>query len=153
MKQIIYCFTPFSQIRFLTLGCHVIWNRKTTTCLREEKSQSNGQLQRLFSTKSTQLPVTCGAMAVSSTRYGVSDINLSKVTRTERQEIYSNCVLYHSHEYYTGCSKGGRRIPPTTTSRLSRGCIHTYDRLLVGTYFRCRTLLHAPPITQEPHTS
>ena len=35
---------------------------------------------RLFITRSTPLPVMCGALVVSCMRYGVSDTNLSKIT-------------------------------------------------------------------------
>ena len=38
-------------------------------------------LCRLFTTRSTQLPVMCGALVVSCMRYGVSDINHLKVTQ------------------------------------------------------------------------
>ena len=46
---------------------------ENTTCPKEGKCQSNGQLQRLLPTKNTPQPVMCGAMAVSFMRYGVSD--------------------------------------------------------------------------------
>ena len=51
-------------------------------CLMVAKYQSSGRLQRLLRTKSTRLPVTCGAMAVSSMRYGASDTNPLKAIPT-----------------------------------------------------------------------
>ena len=71
-----------NYLRLVTFGCHVIWKMKTTTCPKEGKCQSSGQLQRLLPTKNTQQPVMCGAMAVSSMRYGVSDTNLLKARPT-----------------------------------------------------------------------
>ena len=78
------CLCTYSCIRFVTLGCHVILRRITTTFLVEEKCRSNGQHQKLLLTRSTRQPVMCGAMAVFSTRCGALDINPLKKTPTRR---------------------------------------------------------------------
>ena len=84
----------FPLHRSVILGCHVIWKMKTTTCLKEGKCQSNGQLQRLLPTRNTPLPVMCGAMAVSFMRYGVSDTNLLKATPTGRYKKSASVLLH-----------------------------------------------------------
>ena len=60
-----------------------------TTFPKEGRSQSNGQHQTPSTTRSTPLPVMCGALVVSCTRYGVSDTNHLKDTPTYRSADYA----------------------------------------------------------------
>ena len=57
---------------------------KTTIFPKEERFQSSGQLQRLFTIASTPLPVMSGAMAASSMRYGHLDTNHSMISPMQR---------------------------------------------------------------------
>ena len=76
--SVLYCYTD----RLLTLGCLETWQMPSTIYQRVGPSPSDGLLQRQCTTVSTRLPVTCGAMAVSSMRYGVSDTNPLKAAQT-----------------------------------------------------------------------
>ena len=60
---------------------------------KEGRSQSNGQHQMPSTTRSTPLPVMCGALVVSCMRYGVSDTNRLKDTLTYRSASYYTMAL------------------------------------------------------------
>ena len=69
-----------------------------------ERSPLNGLPLRPYITKSTPQPVMCGVMAVSFTRYGVSDINLLKVLGTWRY-ICLDTVKIDGYSYIRSSEK------------------------------------------------
>ena len=74
----VYCLPnpiPLPPSRLLTLACLELCKTLTTMSLVEGKSLWNGQLQRLSTTRSTRLPVMCGALEFSCMKYGLWELH------------------------------------------------------------------------------
>ena len=107
------------HFRLQTLACLELCKTLTIMSLVVGKSLWNGQLQRLFTTRSTPLPVTCGALGQSSMRYG----HLVSSHTTRRQ-----IKRYHSSDFYpahksnviiTGVPEDRVRISPPSPTWMS----------------------------------
>ena len=62
-------------------------------CLMEELSQFAGLPLRPSLINNTPQPVMCGAMAVSSMRYGASDTNLLRQPKSERYVLLQPMLI------------------------------------------------------------
>ena len=60
----------YITLRLLTLDCHVTWLMTHIMFPMEEWFPLSGQLLRLSTSRSTLLPVMCGAMDVCCMKYG-----------------------------------------------------------------------------------
>ena len=100
-----------------------------TTYPVEERSQSNGLLPRLSTTRSTRQPVMCGVLGVSCMRYGVSDTNLSRDTQMFRYtpSCRTKCALSCLDLFQAiKMVDGGQRLAPPP------GCPRAIYKLMIN---------------------
>ena len=136
---IIDCSFWYDTTRLPILECRGIWLMRISMCLVVAWSLFAGLPLRPSYTSDTLLPVMCGAMDVSSTRYGVLDTSLLKALKLERFVICATPTATHtgfnSLKLYVFAdtqilqlvSKGYRLPPPS-------GCPKTIYNLMIDTW-------------------
>ena len=89
---------------------------------------------RLFTTRSTPLPVMCGALDVSCMRYGVLDTNHLKPTIILRYNMIWSCYKPSSHAQQTlilGDQNDRQGLSPPSPSWTIKGALQDHDSVLV----------------------
>ena len=112
---IVYC--GCGPYRLLTLACLELCKTLTTMSLVEGKSLWNGQLQRLSTTRSTPLPVTCGALELSFMKYGQWEASPSswwQIQRSQCKVLQVYCLGHYTIplQVYQKIESGYRLPPP-----------------------------------------
>ena len=125
------------MFKLLILACLITWMTKTTISLMEECFLSSGQLHKLSLTKSTPLPLMCGALDVCCMKYGALDSNHLKQYAILR---YMYMKMHHTF-YAWKCNKNGivcwenwYKIHVATTSWMSSFGLQDHDLLLVSPF-------------------